>query len=190
MRRLSVTAIIREAYDFTLANLGAIIGLIWLPMVLLTVGQFFVNQHYGAQVNEAVAAGNPAAAGPAVLALLSFLLVQLALTAMMMVSVWWHRSPAEASVDPWDGGVGDAGGHLERLSCSVAPGGAGLACRGALRIGGRAGTLGNSRRFVQRDVRQRYRLERDTAILRRVMTGMESGSDEPAQSLASLTSLR
>lgn len=87
MRRLSVTAIIREAYDFTLANLGAIIGLIWLPMVLLTVGQFFVNQHYGAQVNEAVAAGNPAAAGPAVLALLFFLLVQLALTAMMMVSV-------------------------------------------------------------------------------------------------------
>jgi hypothetical protein len=87
VRRLSVTAIIREAYDFTLANLGAIIGLIWLPMVLLTVGQFFVNQHYGAQVNEAVAAGNPAAAGPAVLALLFFLLVQLALTAMMMVSV-------------------------------------------------------------------------------------------------------
>lgn len=87
MRRLSVTAIIREAYNFTLANLGAIIGLIWLPMVLLTVGQFFVNQHYGAQVNEAVAAGNPAAAGPAVLALLFFLLIQLALTAMMMVSV-------------------------------------------------------------------------------------------------------
>ncbi len=87
MRRLSVIAIIREAYDFTLANLGAIIGLIWLPMVLMTVGQFFVNQHYGAQINEAVAAGNPAAAGPAVLALLFFLLVQLALIAMMMVSV-------------------------------------------------------------------------------------------------------
>jgi hypothetical protein len=85
--RLSVTAIIREAYNFTLANLGAIIGLIWLPMVLLTVGQFFVNQHYGAQINEAVAAGNPAAAGPAVLAVLFFLLIQLALIAMMMVSV-------------------------------------------------------------------------------------------------------
>lgn len=87
MRRISVTAIIREAYDFTIINLGAIIGLIWMPMVLMTVGQFFVNQHYGAQINEAVAAGNPAAAGPAVLAMLFFLLIQLALTAMMMVSV-------------------------------------------------------------------------------------------------------
>lgn len=87
MPRLSVTAIIREAYDFTLTHLGAIIGLIWLPMVIMTVGQFFVTQHYGAQVEAAVAAGNAAAAGPAVLVMLLFLLVQLGLIAMMLVAV-------------------------------------------------------------------------------------------------------
>lgn len=87
MKRLPVIATIREAYQFTFANLGAIIGLIWLPMVLYTVGEFFVTQNFGRSVQEAIAAGNPNAAGPAVLAVFLFALAGLALNAMMFTAV-------------------------------------------------------------------------------------------------------
>jgi len=87
VRPLPVIATIREAYDFTFANLGAIIGLIWMPMVLVTVGEFFLAQHYGARVQEALEAGNPNAAGPAALALFLFALGALALYAMMLTAV-------------------------------------------------------------------------------------------------------
>lgn len=87
MRRLPVLGVIREAYAFTFSHLGAVIGLIWLPMVIATVGDFFVTQHYGRQVSQALAAGNPGAAGPAVLVQLGFFLVRLLLYAVMYVPV-------------------------------------------------------------------------------------------------------
>jgi hypothetical protein len=87
VRPLPVIATIREAYDFTFANLGAIIGLIWLPMVLVSVGEFFLVQHFSAAVQDALAAGNPNAAGPAALALFLFALAALGFYAMMLTSV-------------------------------------------------------------------------------------------------------
>ncbi len=87
MRRLPVLAVIREAYAFTFGHLGAIIGLIWLPMVIATVGDFFVTQHYSRQVSQALAAGNPSAAGPAMLVQIGFFLVRLLLYAVMYVPV-------------------------------------------------------------------------------------------------------
>lgn len=87
MRKLPVLAVIREAYAFTFTHLGAIIALIWLPMVITTVAGFFATQYYAPQITQAVHNGNPAAAGPAVLALLFYALAKLAFTAMMDVSV-------------------------------------------------------------------------------------------------------
>ena len=87
MRRLPVLETIRQAYGFTFANLGAIIGVIWLPMVISTVAGFFVTQQYSAQIQAATASGNAAAAGPAVLVMLVYLLAKLVLTAMMYVPV-------------------------------------------------------------------------------------------------------
>jgi hypothetical protein len=87
VRRLPVLETIRQAYGFTFAHLGAIIGVIWLPMVISTVAGFFVNQHYAAEIQAATASGNAAAAGPAVLAMLFYLLAKLLLTAMMYVPV-------------------------------------------------------------------------------------------------------
>ena len=80
MRRLPVLATIREAYDFTFANLGAIIGLIWLPMVLLTVGDFFVSRYVAAQM----AAGFQ---NDGALAQLLFLPMQILLYAVVLVPV-------------------------------------------------------------------------------------------------------
>lgn len=87
MRQLSVLGVVREAYVFTFVHLGAIIGVIWLPMVIITIAGFFATQHYAAEVTRAVVAGNPAAAGPAMLALLFYGLAKLAFTAMMYVPV-------------------------------------------------------------------------------------------------------
>lgn len=80
MPRLPVIAIIREAYSFTFAHLGSIIGLIWLPMVLLTVAEFFVSRYAAIQV----AAGFENNAG---LAQLLFLPLQILLYAVMLVPV-------------------------------------------------------------------------------------------------------
>ena len=58
MKKIPVLATIREAYDFTFTHLGAIIGLIWLPMILITVIGFFVLQRFFDAYAGALASGN------------------------------------------------------------------------------------------------------------------------------------
>ena len=57
MRRVPVAATIRDAYIFTAAHLGGIIGLIWVPMVIVTVAQFFTFHRYYNDFIEAMAGG-------------------------------------------------------------------------------------------------------------------------------------
>ena len=86
-RRISVGATVREAYAFVGAHLGGIIGVIWLPMVLITVAQFFTfNRGYNDFI-DALAGNNPAHLGPAMLMLLGYLVAKLLLTALMCVGV-------------------------------------------------------------------------------------------------------
>ena len=87
MTKIPVLATIRAAYRFTFTHLGAIIGLIWLPMILATVIGFFVLQRFFSALADAFASNNFALAGPAILGLISFLLVGLLLFAMMAVPV-------------------------------------------------------------------------------------------------------
>jgi hypothetical protein len=86
VRRLPVLAIASEAYAFTTAHLGAIIGAIWLPMALLTVMGFFVEQRIFTAVEGAVAA-HGAANGAALLLFPAYAVVALLLYAVMMVAV-------------------------------------------------------------------------------------------------------
>ncbi len=87
MTKIPVLETIRAAYRFTFTHLGAIIGLIWLPMILATVIGFFVLQRFFAALADAFASNNFALAGPAILGLISFVLVGLLLLAMMAVPV-------------------------------------------------------------------------------------------------------
>jgi hypothetical protein len=75
------------AYQFTLENLGAIIGLIWLPTVAITVGGFFADTTYSATVNTAMQEGRSAAAGQAVMGLLAWYLLSILLSAMAATAV-------------------------------------------------------------------------------------------------------
>jgi hypothetical protein len=87
MTKIPVLDTIRAAYRFTFTHLGAIIGLIWLPMILATVMGFFVMQRFFVALADAFASNNFALMGPALLGLISFLLVGLLLSAMMSVPV-------------------------------------------------------------------------------------------------------
>ncbi len=87
MARVPVVATIRDAYVFTAANLGGIIGLIWIPMVLVTILGFFSFQRYYNAVIEAMASGATATLGPTMLMMLGYIIAALLLHGMMYVAV-------------------------------------------------------------------------------------------------------
>jgi len=87
MRRVPVAPTIRDAYSFIFTHLGSIIGLIWVPMLLLTVMGFFSFQRYYNDFIAAMAGGNPSALGSSLLMMLGYMVAALLLEAMILVSV-------------------------------------------------------------------------------------------------------
>lgn len=87
MTRVPVGKTIQDAYAFTFGHLGTIIGLIWLPMIVITIGSYFILMPYYQSFSDAISQDNPAAVGQATVLLLIFSLVALVLYAMMYVSV-------------------------------------------------------------------------------------------------------
>ncbi len=87
MARVPVVPTIRDAYLFTVANLGGIIGLIWIPMVLVTILGFFSFQRYYNAVIEAMASGAAATLGPTMLMMLGYIIAAVLLHGMMYVAV-------------------------------------------------------------------------------------------------------
>lgn len=77
----------RDAYAFVGAHLGGIIGVIWLPTVLITVAQFFAFNRSYSDFIDGLASGNAAHMGPALLMLVGYLVAKLLLTALMCVGV-------------------------------------------------------------------------------------------------------
>ena len=86
-RRISVGVTVRDAYAFLGAHLGGIIGLIWLPTVLITVAQFFTFYRCINDLIDAVSANNAAPMVPALLMLIGYVVAKLLLTALMCVGV-------------------------------------------------------------------------------------------------------
>ncbi len=87
IRRVPVAATIRDAYTFLAGHLGAIIGLVWVPMVLLTIAKYFTLYRLFNSFIEALAGGNPAQMAPALMMSLAYLVAALLLYAMMFVAV-------------------------------------------------------------------------------------------------------
>src|ERR1700679_3356069 len=86
MRRIGVIATLRDAYTFSFTHLGGIIGLIWVPMVLITVAQFFTFTRYYNGFIDATMASNPALLGTSLLTMLGYLVAAMLLYAVMMVA--------------------------------------------------------------------------------------------------------
>lgn len=87
MRRIAVIATLREAYGFAFVHLGSIIGLIWVPMVLVTVAQFFTFHRYYNSFIDAAVTANPALLGTSLLTMLGYLAAAMLLYAIMVVAV-------------------------------------------------------------------------------------------------------
>lgn len=67
MRKIPVWKTISEGYSFTFGQLGTIIGLIWLPMVIVAVAGYFVMVRTLAILLPAIEQGDMNAAGQAAL---------------------------------------------------------------------------------------------------------------------------
>jgi len=87
VRPLPVLGIVRDAYSFTFAHLGAIIAVIWLPMAVDIILGFFVEQRFFAAAQLAYAAHSTANEGGALLLFLLYAIAKMLLYAVMMVAV-------------------------------------------------------------------------------------------------------
>ncbi|HEY4125449.1 MAG TPA: hypothetical protein VGM36_12600 [Rhizomicrobium sp.] len=87
MAKVPVGKTIAFSYSFTFGNIGAIIGQIWLPMLLLTLGGYFVVTPYYSSFSQAVAENNTALVGQAAVTLMFYSLVSLIFYAMIYVAL-------------------------------------------------------------------------------------------------------
>lgn len=87
MAKIPVSRTIAYGYSFTFGHLGTIIGLIWLPMVIVAVaGYFTMSQYYGA-FPAALDQGDPAAMGQSALIVIVWSIASLLLWSMMYAAV-------------------------------------------------------------------------------------------------------
>jgi hypothetical protein len=86
-RRISGIAVIRDAYSFTFSNLGGIVGLVWLPTLLLVVMGFFSSQHFWTDVIAVTSCAPPASRGASFLVWVGYLVSSLLLQSVAFVAV-------------------------------------------------------------------------------------------------------
>lgn len=87
MNKIPVWKTIAYAYSFTFAHLGTIVGLIWIPMVISSVGTFFVMRPYYEASLAAAANGTAMAGGPMMVYLFAFEAIALLILAMIGVAI-------------------------------------------------------------------------------------------------------
>jgi hypothetical protein len=87
MTKLSVREIVADSYKFTFGHLGKVIALIWLPIVVLTVGGYFVMAPYFSGMSAAYQEDDIAAQGPLLVRMFGFELVCLVLFTAAAVAI-------------------------------------------------------------------------------------------------------
>lgn len=87
MSKIPVRNTIVYAYTFAFGQLGIVIGLIWIPLVILGVGTYFTWAHYLASLMAASRTGDLRNAGGAVLLLLGWTITGFLVQAIAFVGV-------------------------------------------------------------------------------------------------------
>lgn len=87
MKKIPVGQTIAEAYRFTFASLDRIIGVIWLPIIVLTIGDYFVAGPYLTGMANAMDSGDTAQLLPLVARQITYGFVQLVLLAIIGVAI-------------------------------------------------------------------------------------------------------
>ena len=87
MKKIPVGQTIAEAYRFTFGRLEHVIGVIWLPILVMTVGGYFVSGPYLRAEAAMLDTGDVAQLGPVTASLFAFQIVSLIMTAVIGVAV-------------------------------------------------------------------------------------------------------
>lgn len=87
MQKIPVWKTITEGYSFTFGQLGTIIGLIWLPMVVVAVAGYFVMAQYYSSIPSAMEQGDPTTAGRSALIVILWSVISLLLWSMVYAAV-------------------------------------------------------------------------------------------------------
>jgi hypothetical protein len=83
MNKIPVGKTIASAYGFTFGHVGAVIGLIWLPLLVYYVAYFFIVNYAQAMA----AAGDPSSPGRAALVMIAVVFVSIFFNAVIGVAV-------------------------------------------------------------------------------------------------------
>ncbi|MDE2184342.1 MAG: hypothetical protein KGJ78_15080 [Alphaproteobacteria bacterium] len=87
MNKIPVTRTIAEAYRFTFAGLEKVIGLVWLPVVTLTVGSYFAVGPQLSGLAAAMESGDIGRQGPIMAGMFLFELVCIVLVSVIAVAI-------------------------------------------------------------------------------------------------------
>jgi hypothetical protein len=87
MNKIPVPQTVLESYRFTFGGLGKVIGLIWLPIIILTVGGYFMLVPYFSGMAGALESGDVSQQGSLLLRELAFEIVMIVLVAMIAVAI-------------------------------------------------------------------------------------------------------
>ena len=87
MNKIPVGRTIAFAYSFTFGQIGTVIGLIWLPLLLFFVGDFFVTNYYAQGFQAWSADSDPSAIGKPFLALMAFYIAAMFVIAVIGVAI-------------------------------------------------------------------------------------------------------
>ncbi|HEY0281900.1 MAG TPA: hypothetical protein VGC27_04675 [Rhizomicrobium sp.] len=87
MNKIPVTQTVAESYRFTFGGLSTVIGLIWLPIVILTVGGYFTLVPYFSEMADALENGDVNRQGALMLRQLAFEIAMIVLMAMIAVAI-------------------------------------------------------------------------------------------------------
>ncbi len=87
MKKIPVWQTIAEAYRFTFVGLEKIIGVAWLPIILLTIGSYFVSGPFLTGMANAMETGNAVQQMQLLVGQLGYGLLQLVLVAVIGVAI-------------------------------------------------------------------------------------------------------
>jgi len=86
MKKIPVKQTITEAYGFAFAGVERVIGVIWLPILIVTVGGYFVSGPY-LSAEAAALDGDISRLGPAMASLFAFEIVSLVMMSVVAVAL-------------------------------------------------------------------------------------------------------
>lgn len=87
MNKIPVGQTIASAYRFTFVGLERIIGVIWLPIIILTIGDYFVSGQYLTGMATAMESDDPTQALPMLTAVIGYGFVKLLLVSVIGVGI-------------------------------------------------------------------------------------------------------